>query len=256
MSATPPELRWWLLEGTTPQGPYGNAYVQLRLEDGTLSPETLACLDGNEAWRPLRDWLGITAESQHSSPPRLGLNQSQSPSPVNRRPHSAGDLIFGLATSDLLEATRIYAMYLSPIIFFASKLSCIATPPTFVAQSTYFGLELLGDLAELAVSLFVVILLFAGGMKLKHGERSGVTLLLVGFCVNFATVVASIVYMIALSAAAQFDTNVDHFSPHSQSFAEVVYYTVMLCVFLAAAVFQTAVGIWLWCSYRSLPLRG
>jgi len=60
---------WWLLEGNRSSGPFDFEAVATRLQNGTLSPETLACPAGGQEWRALRDWKVFPLPPQATSSP-------------------------------------------------------------------------------------------------------------------------------------------------------------------------------------------
>lgn len=56
---TSPDLRFWLLLGESPSGPYSVGQIHDRLASGDITWHTPACVLGGKAWHPLTQTPGI-----------------------------------------------------------------------------------------------------------------------------------------------------------------------------------------------------
>ncbi len=235
--------RWWLQINGLPAGPYSQAYVVLCLQGGTLSPETLACVDGGNDWRPLGEWFGrpqlpLPAETKAvevTPPPVIGAAASQP------------------WASDMLKWICNFGLFVNPVVWCMSNLSCVVTGPVFHPDSPLFAFEFLLMLASFGLTTASLVLLFLGALQLRFRRPVGVTLTLTGLWIDVALGALSIVLLLTLAAAANADLTFDHWAPNDDSLLPLTVVTTP--IFLASFVWEVVALVWLLRNSRKLSLE-
>jgi hypothetical protein len=242
-TSTTADPQWWLHANGSPVGPYSQAYVVLRLQSGTLSPETLACSDGGRDWRPLGEGFG-----QPQPPPRAELKAVEvTPPPV-----------IDLAASqplvpDMLKWICVFGLFVNPVVWFMSNLSCLVTGSVFHPDSPLFAIELLLMLASFGLSVASTVLLFLGALQLRLRRPVGVTLTLIGLGIDVTWGALSIVVILILVTAANADSTVVHWAPNDDSLLPLTVVTTP--IFLATFVWEVVALVWLLRNSKGLSLE-
>lgn len=235
--------QWWLQTNGSPAGPYSQAYVVLRLQSGTLSSETLACLDGGSDWRPLGEWFG-----RPQPPPGAELKAVEvTPPPV-----------IDLAASqplapDMLKWICVFGLFVNPVVWCMSNLSCLVMGSVFHPDSPLFEIEFLLMLASFGLTVASMVLLFLGGLQLRLRRPVGVTLTLTGLGIDVIWGTLSIVVILVLATAANADSTVDHWAPNDDSLLPLTVMTTP--IFLATFVWEVVALVWLLRNSKELNLE-
>lgn len=257
MGSTASENRqWWVLEAGNPSGPFNHAYIALRLNSGSINHDTLLCQVGETQWRPLSQWPEFFARvTPRSSPPPIPPPPIPAyAGPSSYAPPAPGRSLWTPPTAfpDMAKAICIYGIFVNPVLWVVSQLSCIAFPASFHNESPLFALEMLMALVGMLVSLISTGLLVAGGTKLCESRRIGLSLTIAGLAVDMVWFVLSlmgesILYIIAASEPGLHTLPDDGSNPFML--------LLLLLVFLAAGLFEVAALVWLLMNGRDLPLK-
>lgn len=224
---------WWLQVNGSTAGPYSQAYVVLCLQSGRIAPETLACTDGGNDWRPLGEWF---------SRPQLPPLVEAKPIEVTPPPVVSAAASSPLAL-DMLKWICIYGLFVNPIVWCMSNLSCLVSGPAFHPDSPLFGIECLHMLLGFALTAGSMTLLFLGALQLKAQRPIGITLTLTGLWIDAAWGGISLVMFLLLAAAANADSAVDHLAPSDDSLLPLT--VVTMPIFLASFVWEIVAMVWL-----------
>ena len=235
--------QWWVQINGSPAGPYSQAYVVLCLQGGTLSPETLACSDGGNDWRPLAEWFG-----RPQPPPRAEIKAVEAAPP----PVIHGAASYPLAV-DMLKWICIFGLFVNPVVWCMSNLSCLVSGPVFHPDSPLFRFEILLMLANLGLTAVSMVVLFLGALQLRLRRPVGVTLTLAGLWIDVALSALSIALLLTLAAAANADSTVDHWAPSDDSLLPLTVVTTPF--FLASCVWEVVALVWLLRNSKSLSLE-
>jgi hypothetical protein len=233
--------QWWLQANGSPTGPYSQAYVVLCLQSGTLSPETLACSDGGSDWRPLGEWFGwpqppSAAELkavEATPPPVIGANQNLAP--------------------DMLKWICVFGLFVNPVVWCMSNLSCLVTGAIFHPDSPLFEFEFLLMLANFGLTVASMVLLFLGALQLRLRHPVGVTLTLIGLGIDVAWGALSVVVILMLATMANADSTIDHWAPNDDSLLSLTVVTTP--IFLATFVWEIVALVWLLRNSKGLSLE-
>lgn len=151
------DVRYWLLTGEVPAGPFSVAELHASLASGKATWQTLACPVGGGAWVPLLRMPGFgPSASEERAAPAAG--ESDSPSPVIRNepiwPAPAPDAAAVAAAAVVAPASAPAPAYTYPMAHAAPT----ATPPEPSAPApATSGFEIAAGLAVIAAILFGVV---------------------------------------------------------------------------------------------------
>jgi hypothetical protein len=146
----------------------------------------------------------------------------------------------------------IFGLFVNPVIWGMSNLSCLVIGSSFSPESPLFGLALLQDVAGFFVGLGSLILLFLGALQLKRERALGITLTLTGLWIDVAWGVFAIVYFIVLAIVANVNPQANHWATDDKSSGQLG--VIILPIILACGVWEVVALVWLHRNSRSLAL--
>lgn len=247
---TDSNTRWWLAVDGKPEGPHSYAYVLAALQSGQVSPDALACPDGAQDWQPLKSYSEFASRPNATIPP--------SPDVAGRARASvapqAEDMTDAGVMPQMYNWICTYSLFVVPIYWLASHLTCCLYQPTFHEESGFFNVEILMlVLDELGSFVFAVLFAFAG-WKLRALRRSGVSLFQIAFWSNLGFNVFYFLSDVVLYAIASASL-IDHFAPEADT--AVITILVFVAALLIASgmfAFEVVAMIWLHRNRSRLPL--
>lgn len=153
------------------------------LENGAITPKTLACPVGGNQWKPLGQWPAFESflDRQHDE------NLKPPPLPPRRRGWNPLGWLWRWVANPRLPTMAnwiwLYCLGIVPEVAILSHLATgvgSGTPP----ESKAYMLQCTWDILLLLVDIPVVILLVTGGLQLKRLRASAASVLKAGFAAS------------------------------------------------------------------------
>jgi hypothetical protein len=233
------DCRWWLSTEGKAEGPYSAGYLVAGLKTNTIPAIAYACPVGGTEWKQLAEWpdfAGVVPSPEARVASLPASSPLDSPFTNPRLPAMANWIC-------------VYAIAISPILWFISTFSCGVTGTLYHEESPLLVVEVLETLVGIFVSLGITILLVLGGVRLRALRPSGVSLLKLGFWLDLSFAAADILF--GLGVVILFSQESDY---REAKTAEAILSFFLFVLVILQLAFELIALIWLHRNGRRLPL--